>query len=252
MTDAAAFAALEDLKGIMLDLREAALVRQKFFGKTIPFVLTLIWAFAAQKRKQFDAYLDRLRFGLLRPPRRRKPRAPEAAAARAERPEPKPADPSKPPRPSRKLYPPLPGPAPRRFGWMLDTPFPPGVIPPIRDRLAALLQEDRLRALLALAPQIGRQLRPVCRGLGIDPTPELRLPGRPRKPRPSPRPSPRGGEGAPSAASSAVPSPLWGEGQGEGPRPEPPPPQMTFIPTAEQLRDRDRDRARWRRWFREI
>ena len=257
MSDAAAFAALEDLKQVMGDLCEAAWQRQKFFAAGIvPLVLKLIWAVAARKRRQFDLYLDRLRLGRLRPPRLRRPRpaeataesVPEIAPARPLR-APKPADPGKPPPPSRKLTPPLPGPEPRRFGWMLNT-FPDHVLPPIIARMTALLQQDRLRALLAVAPQVARQLRPICRGLGIALIPELRLSERPRKPRLRKPRQPRHrrerrGEASGDGAIQAPTAP---------PPPQPPAPtqQMTFIPTAEQLRDRDRDRVRWRRWHRPI
>jgi hypothetical protein len=39
-------------------------------------------------------------------------------------------------------------------------------------------------ALLFEAPEVGRILRPLCRMLGVEPPAELRLPLRPRVPRP--------------------------------------------------------------------
>jgi hypothetical protein len=76
--------------------------------------------------------------------------------------------------------------------------------------LDALLrqQEPELRAFLAAAPQAGRLLRPLCRALGIVQPAWLRLPARPRRPRPTPTPqaAPRWPPGQPRPRSH--PSPM--------------------------------------------
>ena len=80
------------------------------------------------------------------------------------------------------------------------------------EMLQALLDDPEMRALLAASPQAGRILRPLWRKLSPRPLPAvLRLPPRPRKPRP-PRVKPpvvvagQAGEGCLDAAGRGAPA----------------------------------------------
>jgi len=53
-------------------------------------------------------------------------------------------------------------------------------------QLNHFLARPDLADFLAAAPQAGRILRPLCHMLGLDPPEKLRLPQRPRRPRPRP------------------------------------------------------------------
>ena len=62
-------------------------------------------------------------------------------------------------------------------------------------QLDAFLADPRTQELAAAAPQAGRLLRPLCRGLGLTPPPWLRLPKRTPTPQPpKPRATPAPGE----------------------------------------------------------
>ena len=50
--------------------------------------------------------------------------------------------------------------------------------------LEEFLEDPEMVAQVAAAPQLGRELRPLCRKLAVKPPAWLRLPRRPRKPRP--------------------------------------------------------------------
>jgi hypothetical protein len=90
------------------------------------------------------------------------------------------------------------------------------------EMLQALLDDPEMRALLAASPQAGRILRPLWRKLSPRPLPAvLRLPPRPRKPRPArvARSESRGGTPSPQPlVCSSQPKPPSG-GEGEGGRP---------------------------------
>ena len=117
----------------------------------------------------------------LPPPRERppRPRAPEAAAM-----------------PAAAAPAPAPTPPPQRlpgwFGWLLRR--SPGVVS-ARSQLGHLLHQPDMAALIAAAPPVAGQLRPICRMLGLHPPPGL------FPPRPRPRPRRR----APPAAATATP-----------------------------------------------
>jgi hypothetical protein len=89
------------------------------------------------------------------------------------------------PRPARRApAKPKPQPAPRltrAFGWVNR--HIPESAPP-SGMLDALLRDPETQNFAAAAPQAGRLLRPLCRALGLVPPAWLRLPPRPRKPRP--------------------------------------------------------------------
>jgi hypothetical protein len=59
---------------------------------------------------------------------------------------------------------------PNTFGWLIR------LVPAAacsRSQLQHLLADPEIAALLSAAPQIGRVLRPLCRALAIDPSPDL-------------------------------------------------------------------------------
>ena len=113
---------------------------------------------------------------------------------------------------------------PRGFGWLArrvqTARFG-------RSQLAHLLAQPDMAALIEAAPPIGRQIRPICRMLGVRPPPGLFPPRRRRQPTPqgaaspSPRPSPASGRGSRNNAL-LLPLPLAGlgceadQGRGEG------------------------------------
>ena len=108
---------------------------------------------------------------------------PEALAPEALVPTP-PASPPIPPRPN----------IPRGFGWLqrLVSGCDPvrrvvgGHTAAARNHLQYLLDQPDMQALLRAAPPIGRELRPICRMLGITPPPGLLPPPRKRQPKPRP------------------------------------------------------------------
>ncbi len=73
---------------------------------------------------------------------------------------------------------------PRERGW-INKRIPEAA--PCGGNLQALLYLPEIDRFVAEVPRAGRLLRPLCHALGVDLTPPLRLPARPRKPRP-PRP----------------------------------------------------------------
>ena len=66
---------------------------------------------------------------------------------------------------------------------------------PLGADLCWLLDQPEMRELIAEAPQVGRLLRPLCRMLGVEPPPLLRMPRQPRVRTPR-RQTFRAGEGA--------------------------------------------------------
>lgn len=70
---------------------------------------------------------------------------------------------------------------PRGFAWLLR------LVPEAAasgSQLQSLLSDPEMAALISAAPQIGRLLRPLCRMLAVEPTPELRR-NRTRRPAPA-------------------------------------------------------------------
>ena len=107
-------------------------------------------------RRRFAAIVALLRAGKLP--------APASAAPKAARPA----------RPSRWIYP------YKRFGWvMYDVSY---FVQLEQHELEELLEDPDMEALVAAAPQLGRELRPFCHMLAVKQPEWLRLP---RKPRPS-------------------------------------------------------------------
>jgi len=78
------------------------------------------------------------------------------------------------------------------FGWLLRR--SPGVVS-ARSQLSHLLYQPDMAALIAAAPPVAGQLRPICRMLGLKPPPGL-FPPRPRRRRRAP----------PAAATATPPS----------------------------------------------
>jgi hypothetical protein len=76
-------------------------------------------------------------------------------------------------------------PLPNRFAWLV--PMVRNTLPWVPE-LENLLADPEVAAALAAAPQLRRILRPLCRMLGVKPTPALAMPRRVRPPRPK-RPS---------------------------------------------------------------
>ena len=113
---------------------------------------------------------------------------------------------------------------PRGFGWLRRRVRAVGFG---RSQLEYLLAQPDMAALIAAAPPIGRQIRPICRMLGVRPPPGLFPPPRRRRkltrqaPQPSPQSSPASGRGR-RAARLLPPLPLAGlgceadQGWGEG------------------------------------
>lgn len=85
----------------------------------------------------------------------------------------------------------------RRHGWL--THLLGDSIPAHASRLAHLLNQPGVAATIAASPGAARTLRPLCRMLGTDLPPALRLPDpAPRPPRPrAPKPPPEPPQGTP-------------------------------------------------------
>jgi hypothetical protein len=77
---------------------------------------------------------------------------------------------------------------PRAQGWVIKR-IPEAAEPAAH--LHHLLQQPDTQNFVAEAPQAARLLRPLCRALGVDQPPWLKLPPRPRKPRKPRPPRPR-------------------------------------------------------------
>jgi hypothetical protein len=114
----------------------------------------------------------------LRPPRER-PRVPGTAAPAA-----RPATPATPAAAPLRL--------PGGFGWLLRQ--APGVVA-ARSQLSHLLHQPDMAALIAAAPPVAEQLRPICRMLGLNPPAGLFPPRRKSRRRAPPR------DAAPAARS---------------------------------------------------
>ncbi|MBV9656283.1 MAG: hypothetical protein JOZ42_17150 [Acetobacteraceae bacterium] len=114
------------------------------------------------------------------------------------------------------------GPAPKAYGWLLT------LAPELNTRIGraqieTLLADPALLALLAQAPQAGRILRPLCHMLRIERPDCLRLPPRPRRPRPpaatgepNPAPTTRPGRPKPSWLGWPKSPPLPGMARAPG------------------------------------
>ena len=163
----AAPAVSQRLTSIIEPLCRAAAARAGRRWAIAPLVL-LLWPYLRRLAARFDALAARLRIG-----RPRKPPAPRTVV-----------------RTSRPSV----GRLPQGYGWLLR------VVPEaggFGSQLRHLLADPEMAALLEASPQAGRILRPLCRMLGIGPSPDVPaalFPSRPDRPspdRPSPdRPSP--------------------------------------------------------------
>jgi hypothetical protein len=155
-------------------------------------VATLGWGRMRRLEERFLRLRARLAAGTLRPPR-----------AQREDPPPTPADAAEGRtqvrvRDRRPWLPFL----PRTFGWFART--IPGAGPAAQE-FERLLADPETPALISVAPQAGRILRPLAHMLGVRRPVFLRLPRRPRKPRQArpvtPRPEP------PRQAKAVPPAP---------------------------------------------
>ncbi|HEX3349770.1 MAG TPA: hypothetical protein VHS58_16895 [Acetobacteraceae bacterium] len=141
---------------IMRALRDAVAARHRFIPQALLFLIHARLGGIAQR---FAATAARVQAGTLRPPRpRATPRQPSVR------------------RPYERL--------PRRFAWLVA--LVPGDAVGFGLNLVQLLAEPEMQALLKAAPQLHRILRPLCRMLAAQPSPDLLppLPPRVRKPRP--------------------------------------------------------------------
>ncbi|HEX3347032.1 MAG TPA: hypothetical protein VHS58_02890 [Acetobacteraceae bacterium] len=151
---------------IMRALREAVAARHRFIPQPLLFLIHARLGGIAQR---FASIAAKVQAGTLRPPRVR-------PALR----QPSPRQPS-----PRKPYERL----PRRFAWL--SPLVPGDAVGLGLNLVQLLGEPGMQALLKAAPQLTRILRPLCRMLAAEPTPDLLPPLPPRPPRPKRAKPPR-------------------------------------------------------------
>jgi hypothetical protein len=138
-------------------------------GLAGPLIL-LIWTRLRRLGARFAALAARQRTDKPPPARRPRPAAPRPRAPRL----------------------------PRGFAWLVR------LVPEAAVRgsqLRHLLTEPEMAALIAAAPQAGRLLRPLCRMLGVDPPPALRLPRRPGAAPAAPAPA------SPAQVPSAQPPP---------------------------------------------
>ncbi|GAA5264032.1 hypothetical protein ACOSOMT5_P0452 [Acidiphilium sp. MT5] len=78
---------------------------------------------------------------------------------------------------------------PAQKGWLLQT-FPGHHIPYVRGHLIRFLEDPGLSLLHSENPRIGRVLRPICHMLAIPLPNYLKLPRKPRPPRPKSAPKP--------------------------------------------------------------
>ncbi|GAA5266417.1 hypothetical protein ACOSOMT5_P2844 [Acidiphilium sp. MT5] len=78
---------------------------------------------------------------------------------------------------------------PGQKGWLLQT-FPGHHIPYVRGHLIRFLEDPDLSLLHTANPRIGRVLRPMCHMLAIPLPAYLKLPRKPRPPRPKPHRKP--------------------------------------------------------------
>jgi hypothetical protein len=133
-------------------------------------LIKLLWRRLRRMSRLFASVMARFRAGTLPAPggARRRP-APACPAAAS--------DPSHGPRPLDQ---------PRRFGWVLQMTYAAMVR---RFDLVEMLDDPETAAIVAVAPQLGRVLRPLCRMLALKPPAWLRLPrcraSRPPPPRPT-------------------------------------------------------------------
>ena len=161
----------ERLAQILDGLRRAAAARAAKKPSAVAVVL-LLWPYLHRLAARFDALMIRYRAGRLTPPR---PRANAAKAIAG-------AD-TVPPRPR------LPG----GFAWLLRiAPDTAGMGGQVRHWLT----DPEVAELLQASPQAGRLLRPLCRMLGIGPSPDVpaalfapRAPARTAPDEPTPSPS---------------------------------------------------------------
>jgi hypothetical protein len=151
---------------IVQSLREAIAAHSARHRICSP-LLALVWSRLGRRVAQFDRLLARIRAGRYpavlwaREPRLPEPRLPDAWVIT-------------PPR------------LPRVDGWLV------WLVPEASvygSQLQHMLADPEMKALLAASPQAGRILRPLCRMLGIDPSPEMLKPCQAAAP-----PDPQAGE----------------------------------------------------------
>ena len=144
----------------------------------VPLIKRLWWRLRRMTTR-FASIMAQYHAGTLPPPRPPRPPRPPAPAA--------PADASPPSHgsPPAADPPPSPGPRPpdptRRVGWVTQNIFGASVW---GHQLKEMLTDPKLPATLADAPQLGSVLRPMCRMMAVKQPAWLRLPRRPRPPRP--------------------------------------------------------------------
>ena len=156
---------LTDQIALLIDGLRKALGAAADRTRTHGPIWLLAWIRLQRIRNRWVAYVAKYRAGTLRP-----------VAVRV-----------RPPRPQR-YGPPAPRPALRlsgKFGWMV-TMAP--ETSPFRSGIEQLLADPETAAMLAIAPQLGRTLRPLCHMMRIKPP--FALPRRPRPPRKKPAPPP--------------------------------------------------------------
>lgn len=140
-------ATLPDRLALIIDgLRRALAVRAGVNAAVAPIVL-LLWNRLSRIVQRFAAIAARVGAG--KPPIRRRPSA-------------APVSPRQSPPPSLR-----PHGTPRGFGWLLRLLGPAPNVAGAGWHLTLLLAEPEMVALLAVAPQVARVLRPLCRMLAV-------------------------------------------------------------------------------------
>jgi hypothetical protein len=144
-----------------------ALSAQSAWCREVGPLGVLIWGRLCRMRTRFTAIAARVQAGTL----------PAVAPARPRAATPRPATPRPAAAPDQPRLP------PPRIGWLVRLVPEPWHLNSWRVPLEELLADPQTAALAAVAPQVGRELRPLCRMLNVEVPPELRLPKRPRRPR---------------------------------------------------------------------
>jgi hypothetical protein len=150
-------------------------------------LIKLLWRRLRRMTRRFASVLARFHAGILP--------APGSAGGH-----PAPASPASASHPSHG---PRPLDLPRRVGWVVQVIS--GALIPAYE-LEKMLDDPELAATVAVAPQLGRVLRPLCRMMAVRPPAWLRLPRRRALNPPPPSPGPEDPSGPVPARQAGGPS----------------------------------------------
>jgi hypothetical protein len=190
----------------ILDGALKAIARHTAIPADVRRLLLLVYSWINRTKKRFAALAARVAAGKASPRPRPASVTPRSKGEAPEKPD-KPRPPS----------------LPREKAWLLV--LMKWEIACYRSTIMNWLEEPEVVALIQAAPQAGRLLRPLCRLLGIDLPPILKLPPRPRRPKPpKPEPTPE------AAAEARLQRWLRRRRRADGPpkRPGPPIPGMVW------------------------